>query len=108
MKRFWILLIALALIATPVLAKTKVTEEPDKENDAPMSAKTFSGLEMRNIGPSINSGRVSDFAVHPEAHHIVYAATASGGLWKTANAGITWTLRHSRPDQRQRRLGGNR
>jgi photosystem II stability/assembly factor-like uncharacterized protein len=91
MKRFWILLIALALIATPVLAKTKVTEEPDKENDAPMSAKTFSGLEMRNIGPSINSGRVSDFAVHPEAHHIVYAATASGGLWKTANAGITWT-----------------
>jgi photosystem II stability/assembly factor-like uncharacterized protein len=56
-----------------------------------MSAKTFSGLEMRNIGPSINSGRVSDFAVHPEAHHIVYAATASGGLWKTANAGITWT-----------------
>ena len=91
MKRFWILLIVLALVATPAMAKKKAAEEPEKEDHAPMSAKTFSGLELRNIGPSINSGRVSDFAVHPEAHYIVYAATASGGLWKTANAGITWT-----------------
>lgn len=91
MKRLWILLVILALVATPAMAKKKAVEEPEKKDDAPMSAATFSGLKMRNIGPAINSGRVSDFAVQPDAHHIIYVATASGGLWKTDNAGTTWT-----------------
>ncbi len=91
MKRFWILLMVLALVATPAMAKKKAAEEPEKKDDAPMSASTFAGLEMRNIGPAINSGRVSDFAVQPDAHHIIYVATASGNLWKTTNAGTTWT-----------------
>jgi photosystem II stability/assembly factor-like uncharacterized protein len=90
MKRMWILLMVVALIATPVMAKKQPAEEPEKEDDKPMSATTFSGLELRSIGPAINSGRVSDLAVHPDAHHIVYMATASGNLWKTVNAGITW------------------
>ena len=91
MKRLWILLVILALVATPAMAKKKAVEEPEKKDDAPMSAATFSGLKMRNIGPAINSGRVSDFAVQPDAHHIIYVATASGGLWKTVNSGTTWT-----------------
>ena len=90
MKRSWILLVILTLVVTPAMAKKKATEEPEKKDDAPMSAATFSGLEMRNIGPAINSGRVSDFAVQPDAHHIIYVATASGNLWKTTNAGTTW------------------
>jgi photosystem II stability/assembly factor-like uncharacterized protein len=90
MKRYWILLIVLALITTPVMAKKNTAEEPEKEDDAAMSSGTFSGLELRNIGPAINSGRVSDLAVHPDHHNIIYAATASGGLWKTTNAGTTW------------------
>ncbi|MBD3872992.1 MAG: glycosyl hydrolase, partial [Acidobacteria bacterium] len=90
MKRMWILLMAVALITLPVVAKEKAAKEPENEDKTPMSAKTFSGLELRSIGPAINSGRVSDFAVHPDAHHIVYAATASGNLWKTTNAGTTW------------------
>jgi photosystem II stability/assembly factor-like uncharacterized protein len=72
------------------MAKKKAVEEPEEKDDAPMSAATFAGLEMRNIGPAINSGRVSDFAVQSDAHHIVYVATASGNLWKTVNAGTTW------------------
>ncbi len=90
MKRLWILLVILALVATPAMAKKKAVEEPEKKDDAPMSAATFSGLKMRNIGPAINSGRVSDFAVQQDAHHIIYVATASGNLWKTVNAGTTW------------------
>ncbi len=90
MKRLWILLMVAALTTMPVMAKEKATAEPETEDETPMSAKTFSGLELRSIGPAINSGRVSDFAVHPDAHHIVYAATASGNLWKTTNAGTTW------------------
>jgi photosystem II stability/assembly factor-like uncharacterized protein len=90
MKKFWILMMVIALVATPAMAKKKAAEEPENGDDTPMSATTFSGLTMRNIGPAINSGRVSDFAVHPHAHHIIYAATASGNLWKTSNAGTTW------------------
>ncbi len=90
MKKLWILLIVFALVATPAMAKKKAAEETEKEDEKPMSASTFAGLELRNIGPAINSGRVSDLAVHPENHHIVYMATASGGLWKTTNAGTTW------------------
>jgi photosystem II stability/assembly factor-like uncharacterized protein len=90
MKKFWILLMLFALVATPAMAKKKAAEEAENGDDTPMSAKTFAGLELRNIGPAINSGRVSDFAVHPTAHHIIYAATASGNLWKTTNAGTIW------------------
>jgi photosystem II stability/assembly factor-like uncharacterized protein len=86
----WILIMVLALMATPVMAKKKATDEKEKEEEKAMSAATFAGLELRNIGPAINSGRVSDLAVVPDAHHIVYVATASGGLWKTVNAGTTW------------------
>ena len=90
MKKLWILLVIFALVATPTMAKKKAVEEPEEKDDAPMSAATFAGLEMRNIGPAINSGRVSDFAVQSDAHHIVYLATASGNLWKTVNDGTTW------------------
>ncbi len=49
------------------------------------------GLTIRDIGPAVTSGRISDFAMHPDGWHKFYAATASGGLWKTDNAGTTWT-----------------
>ena len=50
----------------------------------------FKGLEFRNIGPAMTSGRVSDIAIHPNDHDIWYVAVGSGGLWKTTNAGTTW------------------
>ena len=37
------------------------------------------------------SGRVARFAVNPADNRIIYVASASGGLWKTVNAGSTWT-----------------
>ena len=51
----------------------------------------FSGLRFRSIGPAMTSGRISDVAVHPHDKKIWYVATASGGVWKTTNAGTTWT-----------------
>ncbi len=59
--------------------------------DDPMKASTFSGLKMRNVGPAFTSGRISDIAFHPENPNIWYVAVGSGGVWKTQNAGITWT-----------------
>src|SRR5215204_1842277 len=57
----------------------------------PMSTPTFNGLRMRSIGPAFTSGRISGFAVDPTNYTRYYAAVASGGVWKTTNAGTTWT-----------------
>jgi photosystem II stability/assembly factor-like uncharacterized protein len=36
-------------------------------------------------------GRIADIAVHPSESSTWYVAVGSGGLWKTTNAGVTWT-----------------
>ncbi len=48
-------------------------------------------LEYREIGPTRQSGRFVDFAVVEQSDKVFYAATASGGLWKTINNGISFT-----------------
>ena len=47
-------------------------------------------FDYRAIGPTRQSGRFVDFAVPTQHPHTFYAATASGGLWKTTNRGITF------------------
>jgi len=54
-------------------------------------AKAASGLTMRSIGPALMGGRIADIAVHPDQSSTWYIAAGSGGVWKTINAGITWT-----------------
>ncbi|MCU0458667.1 MAG: hypothetical protein MUE37_06200 [Bacteroidales bacterium] len=50
----------------------------------------FNGIKPRNIGPAGMSGRVTAFAVDPRNENVFYVGTASGGLWKTVNAGTTF------------------
>ncbi len=83
-------LAVLTLLVTTSLA-VAADKEKDKNDDRKLTAETLAGLELRGIGPAINSGRVVDFAVTPGKRHRFFAATASGGLWKTENAGTTWT-----------------
>jgi photosystem II stability/assembly factor-like uncharacterized protein len=52
---------------------------------------SLAGLHLRAIGPSMISGRIVDIAVNPDDKSMWYVAAASGGLWKTENAGTTWT-----------------
>ena len=47
--------------------------------------------QLRSIGPTIMSGRVTDIDVNPEDPTIFYVAYASGGLWKTTDNGISFT-----------------
>jgi len=53
-------------------------------------ADPFQGFEFRAIGPSRQSGRFVDFAVPELEPTTIYAATGTGGLWKSVNNGITW------------------
>lgn len=48
-------------------------------------------LPLKNIGPTIMSGRITDFAVNPEDPTEFYAAYASGGLWYTDNNGTSFS-----------------
>ena len=50
----------------------------------------FERLEWRSIGPANMGGRTADVEGVPGNPNIVYAGTASGGVWKTTNGGTTW------------------
>ncbi|QLG43992.1 WD40/YVTN/BNR-like repeat-containing protein [Costertonia aggregata] len=47
-------------------------------------------LKPRNIGPGGMSGRVTAIDVVVDDPDVMYVGTASGGLWKSTSAGITW------------------
>src|SRR4030043_1044749 len=67
------------------------SETKPAEKKVLLTSEVLSGLEFRNIGPAIMSGRISDIAIHPKNRSIWYGAGGSGGVWKTMNAGPTWT-----------------
>ena len=52
----------------------------------------FKNLPWQFIGPTNVSGRITDVeVVTPKGdNYTIYVATASGGIWKTENEGITW------------------
>ena len=85
----WLLLLGVVLV--PDLdAQRKNRGDEDASKDS-LKSSTFSGLKWRSIGPAMTSGRIADFAVNPENTKEYYVAVASGHVWKTINAGITWT-----------------
>jgi photosystem II stability/assembly factor-like uncharacterized protein len=55
-----------------------------------LGPEVLRGITYRSIGPTRESGRFVDFAVPEQEPYTFYAATASGGLWKTVNNGITF------------------
>ena len=55
-----------------------------------LSPDTVRELTLRNIPGTFTSGRIADVAVDPKNRKIWYVATASGGLWKTTNHGLTF------------------
>jgi len=61
------------------------------ERQSLLTAQTFSGLKLRNIGPAQWSGRISDIVKDPTKTSTWYVAVASGNVWKTVNNGTTWT-----------------
>ncbi len=77
-----------ALLAGPAEPVPEPAKSPDAAALAERSAKAF---KFRSIGPAVTSGRVVGLAVHPRDASTYYVAVASGGVWKTTNAGTTFT-----------------
>jgi photosystem II stability/assembly factor-like uncharacterized protein len=55
-----------------------------------LTPDVLKAFTFRSIGPTRQSGRFVDFAVPESQTATIYAATGSGGLWKSVNNGITW------------------
>jgi photosystem II stability/assembly factor-like uncharacterized protein len=62
-----------------------------QELDLEAVAKAAGALELRGLGPAVMGGRIADIKVDPRARSTWFVAVGSGGVWKTSNAGITWT-----------------
>ncbi|MBK8068339.1 MAG: hypothetical protein IPK27_12130 [Rhodanobacteraceae bacterium] len=58
---------------------------------APIDPDLLAGLKARSIGPAAMSGRVAAVVADPADPRTVYVGAASGGVWKSRNAGLTWT-----------------
>lgn len=70
------------------------TNAQRKKNKAPKTTEQaipLEGFRFRNIGPAFLSGRIADIVFHPDNENVWYVAVGSGGVWKTENAGTTWT-----------------
>jgi photosystem II stability/assembly factor-like uncharacterized protein len=90
----WLLASSTVVLAVPdkPAAKKpapKVEEKPEKKGG--WSSDTWSGLALRSIGPALTSGRIVDIAVDPTNPHRWFLAVASGGVWKTENAGTSFS-----------------
>jgi hypothetical protein len=89
--RFVAFLLALALAGPAIVMRAQETPAPE----ALAAIAVVNGLTFRNIGPFRTAAWVTEVAVPetPVHEHLytMYAATRSGGLWKTTNAGTTWT-----------------
>ncbi len=95
-KTFLLPLLALAFNAQGILA-----QQPASTGEAVQKAfqqKTelnqnsdVKNIPLKNIGPTIMSGRVVDFAVNPDNPTEFYVAYATGGLWYTNNNGTSFT-----------------
>src|SRR6185437_13882114 len=73
--------------ATPLLfvlaaVATATAQVPD--------SATIAGLRWRSIGPVNMAGRTTDVECDARNPKVCYIAGATGGIWKTINAGTTF------------------
>lgn len=82
-----LVLVLLAGLAAPASAPSAAAAQDGRSVDA----SHLSFLRARNLGGSFMSGRIVEVAVDPVDDATWYVAAASGGVWKTENAGVTWS-----------------
>ncbi|MEM1380234.1 MAG: glycosyl hydrolase [Pseudomonadota bacterium] len=56
-----------------------------------IDSSVLSGMKWRSIGPAFMSGRIADIEIVPDDPATWYVGVGSGGVWKTENAGTTWS-----------------
>ncbi len=72
-----------ALVLSPFSTALVVAQTP--------SSAVTEALRFRTIGSAAMSGRFVDLAVYEAQPHVFYAASSTGGLYKTTNNGVSFT-----------------
>jgi photosystem II stability/assembly factor-like uncharacterized protein len=80
----------LALVTATLLLLPGTIQAQQAVTSAEMNAALFSGLAWRNVGPN-RGGRSIAVAGTPARPLEYYFGATGGGVWKTADAGATWT-----------------
>lgn len=75
---------AAALLSLLALAPVQTSSAQELDLDK------LKAMQARAIGPAGMSGRVTAIDVVLRDPAVIYAGTASGGLWRSRNAGISW------------------
>lgn len=58
--------------------------------DFKLDSAIFGDIKARNIGPAVMSGRITDIQCPVNDPDIIYIGTASGGIWKSKDRGVTF------------------
>ena len=87
-------LVILLFLPAIVFAQTSTTGAQKmtafKQHQLLLQQSPYKNIQWRLTGPGNRSGRSTDVAGITGNPNIMYAAYATGGLWKTEDAGETW------------------
>lgn len=91
MKGLKLTIFTLLFSASIGIAQKKENKKEEPKKDTLKESGTYGALKFRSIGSAVTSGRVIDLAVNPNNRSQYYIATPGGGVWKTNNAGVTYS-----------------
>jgi len=87
----------ISLIGAAFLVAATSAAGAQSPSSLPPDSVLVRALTFRSIGPAVMSGRIADVAVsdargsRSKLGNVIYAAAATGGIWKSTNAGVTFT-----------------
>lgn len=90
--RFAFLCVSVSALA-PVFVSAQFDTGSGSAPKAPVGSveRLLEPLTFRAIGPAVFGGRFLDIEVDPRRINTIYAAAATGGIFKSVNNGTTWT-----------------
>lgn len=84
MNKLRVILVAfIAILCIQASAQQKPVNLSGKE--------LFGSMKARHIGPALMSGRITDITGHPTDSKKIFIGTAGGGVWKSMDAGVSFT-----------------
>ncbi len=82
--------VSLGSLLLAIACASMLTVSPSAQQTPGLQPAVLSGLRFRTIGPANMSGRIVDIAVVESNTYTFYVASATGGLWKTTDNGVTF------------------